>query len=148
MFEEQRKMQSTPIEPAGGWPPVTEEDRQQTMMMWIIAIVLSLCGGIGWLSPLIFYITSREKSKFVAFYSAQALLWGLAVFVIVIIGFIFTALLAAIAGPLASLGMVLLIGASIAYLVVLIIGIMKSSAGEWWEMPIVGEYARGMVGLK
>jgi uncharacterized membrane protein len=102
--------------------------------------------GLGWLSPLIFYITTKEKSKFTAFYSAQALLLGLAFFAIIIVGIILTFVLALIFAPLAALGYILY-AAPIVYLVVLIMGIIKSSNGEWWEMPLVGEYAKKMVGL-
>jgi uncharacterized membrane protein len=74
----------------------------------------------------------------VAFYSLQALLIGIVAFVVyLVIGFL----------SLAIPGIqIISFIVAVVVLIIFIMAIIKSQAGEWWEMPVVGAKAREMVG--
>lgn len=130
--------------------------------MATLAEVLQIVAG--WLAPLIIYLIRRE-SKFVAFHAMQALLWQVMVFVIWMVVFsvwmifIFSTIVGH-AGPqtenakfpvgmLVGFGTVWL-GAMSISLVNLILGIyygIKANRGEWAEYPVIGNWARRIVGV-
>lgn len=79
----------------------------------------------GLLAPLVLYFVKKDESEFVAFHSLQSMLFGLAFFSISIVT--------------CGIGAVLLV---IPYVVFEIIATLKAYEGEWYELPIVGRYAR------
>ncbi len=82
-------------------------------------------GGI--VGPLVVYLVKREESEFVAFHALQSLYFGL--------------LAVAIIGPAAILtcgaGAVLVLP----YLIFEVIACIEANKGEWYELPIVGQWA-------
>lgn len=117
-----------------------------------------------WIGPLVVYLTKKE-SRFVAFHSLQALFWQVIYTVLVfggmIVFFVFT-LTETIAVPRQSnvpsqppiaifiafpfLWLFLMAGAAIT----LILGIMyclKAMRGEWAGYPLIGKWARRIVGF-
>ena len=117
----------------------------------------------GWLAPLIIYLVRRE-SKFVAFHAMQALLWQGIVFVFWMVimmawmGFIFTTIFAHGGHPaepngppigmFVGIGMIWL-GAMAITGINLLLGIyygIKANGGEWAAYPVIGNWARKIVG--
>ena len=104
---------STPAEP-------TNDDK------WMAALAHGLTFFEGGLfGPLIVYFVKKDQSEFVAFHALQSLYFGLAFFVISLLT--------------CGVGAVLLV---IPYAVFELIATMKAYEGEWYELPIVGRYAR------
>jgi uncharacterized membrane protein len=142
--------------PVGQLEPTADEKTMATL-----AEVLQIVAG--WLAPLIVYLIRRD-SKFVAFHAMQALLWQITVFVLwmavacVWLVFIFSTVVGH-AGPqsangnfpvgmFAGIGLIWL-GAMGISLVNLILGIyfgIKANRGEWAEYPVIGNWARRIVG--
>ena len=81
-------------------------------------------GGI--VGPLVVYLIKKDKSPFVAFHALQSLYFGLAFMVLFLLTFI------TIIGPFAIW---------ILYWVFEIIATVKAMNGEWYKLPIVGEWA-------
>ncbi len=81
-------------------------------------------GGI--IGPLVVYLIKKDKSPFVAFHALQSLYFGLVFLVLVMLTFI------TILGPIAV---------GILYWVFEILATVKSMNGEWYKLPIVGEWA-------
>jgi len=79
----------------------------------------------GMLGPLVLYFVKKDESEFVAFHALQSLYFGLAFFVLSIVT--------------CGLGALLLV---IPYAVFEAIATMKAYEGEWYELPVVGKYAR------
>ncbi len=80
-------------------------------------------GGI--IGPLVLYLLKKDESDFVAFHALQSLYFGLAFFV-------FTAVTCGLGALLAVWP----------YMIFEVIATMKAYHGEWYELPLVGKYAR------
>ena len=115
---------------------VAPEERTLGLVAYILAIFTS------WIGPLILWLVKKDQSKFVAYHCVQALLLMAAVFVVaVVVNIVFTVLhLPFIAG---LIGLVLGIGS----LVLNIMAAIAANKGEWYEMPVVGAYARKIAGV-
>ena len=121
----------------------TQDDRLWAMLNYVLSLFFPL------VAPLVIFLVKKDSSKFVGFHALQALILngGLGVLwvAIVILSFLLGAL-----GPLAlltiPLWMVLgLLG--LAAFVFTIVAAIKSFAGEWYEIPLVGKIARQQVGV-
>ncbi|HRJ27174.1 MAG TPA: DUF4870 domain-containing protein [Fimbriimonadaceae bacterium] len=102
---------------AGGFVPEsgpTQDEKTQAMLVWILAIF------IGFISPLIFYLISKEK-KFVFWHAAQCLTFNL-------IGLIFAVVTCGIGG--------------LVVLVFNVIAAIKANEGVWYEPPVTSNLAR------
>ena len=84
-------------------------------------------GGV--FGPLIVYVLKKDESDFVAFHALQSLLFGLIAMVIILPVAILTC----------GMGLVLLLP----YFVYEIIASVKAYEGEWYMLPIAGDYAAG-----
>lgn len=107
-----------------------QENRTLAMVACVIGIFSNFIG------PLIVWLIKRDQSRFVAFHALQALLFNVVVLVahsiaaalwVVLIGF-----------PLSAI-------VGITHIVLLIIAAMAAMRGEWYEIPLVGKYARQAV---
>jgi uncharacterized Tic20 family protein len=117
--------------------------------LWgMLAHLLTLLGYVvvvgEYIVPLVIYLVYKDRSQFVAFHALQALffqLLALAVSVALVLFSIVTLgcgiLLAA---PLA-------IALAIAVLVYTIIAAIQANNGVWYELPIVGRWARNTLQL-
>jgi uncharacterized Tic20 family protein len=93
----------------------SREARQMAMLAHLLAIFTSFIG------PLVIYLVKSEEDRFVAFHSRQALYFEL------------------LAIPLA----VITCGIwGVVVLIYNIIACIRANDGEWYEYPIVGEWAR------
>lgn len=117
--------------------------------LWgMLAHLLTLLGYVVWLGqyivPLVLYLVYKDRSRFVAFHALQALLLqllALGVSVALVLLTIVTLGLGLIATlPLA-------IALAVALLVYTIIAAIQANNGVWYELPIVGQWARTSLGL-
>jgi uncharacterized membrane protein len=116
---------------------VAPEDRTLGLVAYILAIFTS------WLGPLILWLVKKDQSKFVAYHAFQALmLMGSIFFIDIIVSIVVSHVLNL---PLigGAIGFVLGLGA----LVLNIIAAIAANKGEWYEMPLFGQYARRSVGM-
>ncbi|MBX3270772.1 MAG: DUF4870 domain-containing protein [Sandaracinaceae bacterium] len=79
----------------------------------------------GLIGPAIVYFAKRDANDFVAFHALQSLLFGLAFLAIALVT--------------CGIGAAVL---AIPYMVFEGIATIKAYEGEWYELPIVGRYAR------
>lgn len=115
---------------------VAPEERTLGLVAYILAIFTS------WIGPLILWLVKKDQSKFVAYHCVQALLLMAAVFVVeVVCNIVFTALHLL---PVAWLVAAVL---GLASLALNIIAAIAANKGQWYEMPVVGAYARKIAGV-
>lgn len=120
--------QPTPTFRADHVPAEGEPDQRVSSdeRMWATAAhALSFIEG-GILGPLVLYLIKKETSPFVAFHSLQSLYFGLAMLVGSLVTFI------TIIGPIVL---------AVIYWVYEIIACIKAYNGEWYRLPIVGNWA-------
>ena len=117
--------------------------------LWgMLAHLLTLLGYVvvvgEYIAPLVIYLVYKDRSRFVAFHALQALffqLLALAVSVALMLFFIVTLGLGLLlAAPLE-------IALAIAVLVYTIIAAIQANNGVWYELPIVGRWARNTLQL-
>lgn len=115
---------------------VAPEERTLGLVAYILAIFTS------WIGPLILWLVKKDQSKFVAYHCIQALmLMGTVFLIAVVVNIVFTVLhLPIIAG---LIGLVLGIGS----LALNIMAAIAANKGDWYEMPVVGAYARKFAGV-
>lgn len=118
--------------PYGGSSPVTQDDKTMAMLSYILGIFT------GFLGPLILWLVKKDQSKFVAYHALQALL----LHAVVVLGYL-----------LSSFLLVVLIG-FLTYPAFFVLGLVYSllagiaaNKGEWYEIPVIGAFARQSAGL-
>lgn len=79
----------------------------------------------GLLGPLLVYLLKREDNEFVAFHALQSLYFGLAFLVLSLVT--------------CGFGAIILVWP---YIIFEAIAALKAYEGEWYELPLVGRYAR------
>ena len=97
---------------------------QDDRVIAAVAHGLSFVEG-GILGPLVIYLLKKDENDFIAFHSLQSLYFGLAFLV----------------GSILTCG----VGAAVLvwpYLIFQAIATMRAYEGEWYELPMVGAYAR------
>lgn len=115
---------------------VAPEDRTLGLVAYVLAIFTS------WIGPLILWLVKKDQSKFVAYHCVQALLLMAAVFAVeVVCNIVFTVVHLM---PVAWLVAVVL---GLASLALNIMAAIAANKGQWYEMPVVGAYARKMAGV-
>lgn len=107
------------IDPTGGSGEITQDDKTMAMLACLLVLVS------GFVGPLIIYVVKKDQSKFIAFYSIQATFLGIA-------------------------AVVLSVAFGLGYIIGVVFGILSALAankGEWYEMPVIGKFAKQQVGL-
>ena len=115
-------------------PDTTQDDRLWSMLAYVLTFFAPI------IAPLVIYLIKKDQSRFVAFHALQSLFLHLGLIVGSTILGILT--LIPIVGCLAVIPWAAL---GIAGLVFTIIAAIKSSGGEWYEIPFIGPLARGQV---
>ena len=101
--------------------PNSEKDIEDNKLLAAISYLGVLC-----LIPLL----AKKDSKYVQFHAKQ----GLVLFIVeVIVSFI---------NIIPILGQMVWLLASIAFLIISVIGVIKAWNGEWWKAPILHEYSK------
>lgn len=125
-------MSVPPITPStdaygAGTLEVTQEDKT-------LALIAYLGGAfVSFIVPLVLYLVKKDQSKFVAYHAMQALIFHVAI----LIGYMISGALTVV-----LVGFLLLPVVGILSLVFSIIAALAAYRGEWYEIPLVGKYAR------
>jgi hypothetical protein len=139
--------------------PYLPPPRQDECTMAMLAHVMQMFAGI--IAPLVLYFLKRHESPFVAFHALQAILWQLVVlavsfvFWIVMMILFFSSIVTASNSPSpppaffvmmisAFVFSILLFGTNLA---LAIMHGVRAYRGEWSTYPLVGSYARRIVGV-
>lgn len=137
-------------------PPPTQDERSIGMLVHILAIFS------GIFAPIIIYVIKRD-SKFVSFHALQSLFWhllyGIGVALLVVL-FFFVVISQAIFSVTARHGPpspmifmafpMLWLSLIVSWLINVLLGVafaVKTNAGEWVSYPLVGRWARSLVGI-
>lgn len=91
----------------------------------------------------------EKENRFVRFHAIQSLLYGVAVVVVLIalmivamvLGLVASALSSTLAVVVGLLGTLLYLGAILAYFGGLIYAAVKAYQGQWFKLPLVGDFA-------
>ncbi|MCW5933678.1 MAG: DUF4870 domain-containing protein [Fimbriimonadia bacterium] len=120
----------------------TSDERLWAMLAHLAGFLGYLGAGIGqYIVPLVIYLVYKDKSKFVAFHAIQSLYFQLLLLVgwVVVGGMAITVILL-----LPAILLAVVIG--IVTIVFPILGAIRANAGEWYELPMVGGWARNTIG--
>jgi uncharacterized Tic20 family protein len=117
--------------------------------LWgMLAHLLTLLGYVvvvgEYIAPLVIYLVYKDRSRFVAFHALQALFFQLLALAVGVALVLFSVVTLGcgilLAAPLA-------IALAIAVLVYTIIAAIQANNGVWYELPIVGRWARNTLQL-
>jgi len=108
---------------------ITQDDRTMAMLAHLLGIFT------GFLGPLVIWLIKKDQSKFVAYHGMQALIFQIALN-LVMLGLGITVILIFLAPVVWVIGIVFAVLAGLA-----------ANKGDWYEIPIVGKFARQQVGL-
>jgi uncharacterized Tic20 family protein len=145
---------------AAALPAPTQDEQTMALLAHILQLFT------WWIGPLVIYIARRE-SKFVAFHAMQALLWQIIHSVLFIAAFIawFAAVLLVLIPhaphashtPASQPPIAFFVGFGFFWLAIMIVAILnivigiyfgiKASRGEWASYPLIGRWARSIVGV-
>lgn len=137
-----------PIQPPPPPVPGPEADPTKSGTTGLPSNVAAALACFPLIGGLIFYILEK-RDNFVRFYAMQSILFGAAWFLFNIISKIIFAIFASIpglGGILVFLWAVLQALVQLAFLVVMIIAIVKAFGGVRWDIPYIGPIARKQVG--
>lgn len=115
--------------------------------LWgMLAHLLTLLGYVAalgqYIAPLVIYLVYKDRSPFVAFHALQALLFQLLALAVGVALVLFTIITLGL-GILLTLPLMFALG--IAVLVYTIIAAIAANQGNWYELPIAGRWARGIL---
>lgn len=122
----------------------TAEERQMAMIAHIGGAVLALFTGLGFIVPLVLYLTKKDQSKFIGFHALQSLILHGVLWAVGIVLGIITAVSCGI-GALVTVPIGLIAG--IGALVLMIMAGIKANEGQWYMLPVAGDYARKSIGV-
>ncbi len=104
-------------------PEIPDGDRTLALVAHALTFVE---GGI--LGPLVLYLVGKDQSEFVAFHGLQSLYFGLAFLLVgALTGVVTCGLSLAVLAP--------------AYIVFEILACVEAYKGNWYRLPLVGDYA-------
>lgn len=103
--------------------PLKDDDRT----MALVAHALTFVEG-GIIGPIVVYVIFKDKSNFVAFHALQSFLFGVAFSILALVTLV------------ATCG-VLTVPVLLVYLIFEAIACVKALEGEWYRLPVVGDYA-------
>ncbi len=111
---------------------LTSDERTWAMLAHLLGLLT------GFLAPLIIYLVHKDRSRFVAFHSLQALYFQIAILLLWLILFCIAVITLGFGAILFPIPIVL-------SLVFEIIATIRANQGEWYEIPVVGAMARSSV---
>jgi uncharacterized membrane protein len=137
-----------PIPSASTPPPFSPEVDTKSGTTGLPSNVAAALACIPLIGGIIFYILEK-RDNFVRFYAMQSILFGGAWFLFNIaskIVFVIFSSIPAIGGLLVCLWAVIQAIVQLAFLVIMIVAIVKAFSGVRWDIPYVGPIARKQVG--
>lgn len=135
--------QFPPIEPApggenganGAQPTGEQYDTVHGERLWgMLAYMLTFVGAI--IPPIVLYAVKREQSRFVAFHALQSLFLGVTTLVLWIL---IAHVLPRVFEPLFAVLWIM-------EMVYTVLAAVKAYDGEWYRIPIIGDWAAAQVG--
>lgn len=119
----------------------TAEEKQMAMIAHIGPVVVAFItgGSLGWVVPLALYLTKKDQSRFIGFHSLQSLIFQGVLFVAVVVLGLAGFLTCGITWLVLAVGL-------IAALVFQIMAGIKANEGQWYMLPVAGDYARKSIG--
>lgn len=124
--------------PGGGSP----NEKSSTGLDANVAALL--CYVLTWVTGLVFFLIEKD-SRYVRFHAMQAILLGVAVFVIGLVFNIFLGVVATISGLLASLLGLLWLVVVIGFIILWVLCLVKAYQGQTFKLPIIGDMASNIV---
>ena len=121
-----------PPAPGTGAVDVSQDDRTMAMLAYLLGIVT------GFLGPLVIWLIKKDQSKFVAYHGLQALL----LHAVVTVGYILSGFLTVFLVGLLGYPVFFLLG-----LVYALLAGLAANRGEWYEIPVIGPFARQSAGV-
>src|SRR5437764_3468742 len=138
-----------PVDPTQPTPPLSpdHEVRTTSTSTGLPSNVAAAIACIPLIGGIIFYILEK-KDSFVRFYAMQSIIFGCAWFLFNIVSAVVHAVFGAIpgiGGILVFFWAIIAALVHLAFLVVMIIAIVKAFTGVRWDIPYVGPIARRQV---
>ena len=138
-----------PVDPTQPTPPSSPEPELRTTSTstGLPSNVAAAIACIPLIGGIIFYILEK-KDSFVRFYAMQSIIFGCALFLFNIVSAVVHAVFGAIpgiGGILVFFWAIIAALVHLAFLVVMIIAIVKAFTGVRWDIPYVGPIARRQV---
>ena len=137
-----------PVPSASAPPPLPPDPDVKSGTTGLPSNVAAALACFPLIGGLIFYVLEK-RDNFVRFYAMQSILFGGAWFLFNIVSkiiFVIFSSIPAIGGLLVFLWAVLQAIVQLAFLVVMIISIVKAFNGVRWDIPYIGPIARKQVG--
>lgn len=104
-----------------------ESEKQYAMFLHLSQFAGSIIPGLGWILPLVLWLTKKDSSVFIDTNGKIVMNW--------IISYAIYAIIAGVL-VLIGIGIVLLIALLICNLVFIIIGAVRAGKGEIWPYPL------------
>ena len=118
--------------PFGGTPGISQDDKTMAMLSYILGIFT------GFIGPLVLWLIKKDQSKFVAYHALQALF----LHAVVTIGYLVSSVLIAVLVGLLTYPAFFVLGLAFS-----IIAGLAANRGEWYEIPVIGKFARQSAGV-
>src|SRR6266700_645738 len=137
-----------PIDPSQPPPPPSPQPEANTTSTGLPSNVAAAIACIPLIGGIIFYILEKHDS-FVRFYAMQSIIFGCAWFLFSIVSAVVHAVFGAIpgiGGILVFFWAIIAALVHLAFLVVMIIAIVKAFTNVRWDIPYIGPIARKQVG--
>lgn len=115
----------------------TQEEKLWGMLGHLFGFAGYIFGLGQYIAPLVLFLIYKDKSKFIAFHALQSLFFQLLVAVALAVSGMLTVVL---------IGFVLLPLVAVVGVVYVFIAALRAYKGEWFEYPLVGQWARQIVG--
>jgi uncharacterized protein len=111
---------------------VQQDERTMALLSYILGFFT------GFLGPLLVYVFKKDQSRFVAYHALQATFLQIAIII-----------LYAASGMLSFIGIGLLLFAAVGIgdIAFAILAGVASSKGEWYEVPVIGQFAAQQAGV-
>lgn len=125
--------------------PLKSDDRTWALVAYLGALAGFVfgMGTLGWFVPLIIWLWKRKESDYIAFHALQELLYQLACMAILAVGWSVTSALCAVLIGFFMIPPMLAL--SLAPVIWPIYAAVRANRGEWYQYPVVGEWARANV---
>jgi uncharacterized membrane protein len=99
--------------------------------------------GIGYLGILFLVpLLAAKDNKFAQFHAKQGMILTIAGFIAIIVVIILSVVLSFIPCIGWAIGIILWLVVVIGWLVLAIMGLVKAFQGEYWKMPVLGDWAK------
>lgn len=137
-----------PVQPLSLMPLSPSDERTWSMLAHLSILVNLVSGVLGPVAALVIYLVFKDRSRYVAYQSLQALLFQLVAWVgggiLAGIAWVITGLLSAVLIGLCLIPFAILISAiPLAAIVYGVVGAVQTSQGQDFRYWLIGDWVRG-----